>query len=46
VKQAGEAREARVARSTLIVGIDVSASFQRDGRYDSSIDFVKEAQAA
>jgi hypothetical protein len=37
VKQAGEAR---VARSTLIVGIDVSGSFQRDGRYDSSIDFA------
>ena len=37
VKQAGEAR---VARSTLIIGIDVSGSFQRDGRYDSSIDFV------
>jgi hypothetical protein len=37
VKQAGEAR---VARSTLIVGVDVSGSFQRDGRYDSSIDFI------
>lgn len=40
VKQAGEAREARVARSTMIIGIDVSASFQRDGRYESSIDFA------
>jgi hypothetical protein len=37
VKQAGEAR---VARSTLIVGIDVSGSFQRDGRYESAIDFA------
>ena len=37
VKQAGEAR---IARSTLVIGIDVSGSFKRDGRYDSSIDFI------
>jgi hypothetical protein len=37
VKQAGEAR---VARSTLVIGVDVSGSFKRDGRYDSSIDFI------
>ena len=30
----------RVARSTLVVGIDVSGSFQRGGRYESSIDFA------
>jgi hypothetical protein len=37
VKQAGEPR---IARSTLIIGIDVSGSFQRDGRYESAIDFA------
>jgi hypothetical protein len=37
VKQAGEPR---VARSTLILAIDVSGSFQRDGRYESAIDFA------
>jgi hypothetical protein len=37
VKQAGEPR---IARSTLIIGIDVSGSFQRDGRYDSAIEFA------
>jgi len=37
VKQAGERR---IARSTLIIGIDVSGSFQRDGRYESAIDFT------
>jgi hypothetical protein len=37
VKQAGEPR---VARSTLIIGIDVSGSFTRGGRYDSAIDFA------
>jgi hypothetical protein len=37
VKQAGAPR---IARSTLILGIDVSASFQRDGRYESAIDFT------
>jgi hypothetical protein len=30
----------RVARNTLVIGIDVSGSFQRDGRYDSAIDFT------
>jgi hypothetical protein len=30
----------RVARNTLVIGIDVSGSFQRDGRYESSIDFI------
>ncbi|MFN2567676.1 MAG: hypothetical protein ABR499_22000 [Gemmatimonadaceae bacterium] len=37
VKQAGEPR---IARSTLIIGVDVSGSFQRDGRYESAIDFA------
>ncbi len=40
VTQAGAERAARVARNTLVIGIDVSGSFQRDGRYDSSIDFI------
>ena len=43
VQQAGApraTRESRVARSTLVIGIDVSGSFKRDGRYDSSIDFI------
>jgi hypothetical protein len=30
----------RVARSTLVIGIDVSGSFRRNGRYESSIDFA------
>jgi hypothetical protein len=30
----------RVARSTLVIGIDVSGSFQSKGRYESSIDFT------
>ena len=30
----------RVARSTLVVGVDVSGSFQRGGRYESAIDFA------
>ena len=30
----------RVARSTLVVGIDVSGSFESKGRYESSIDFA------
>jgi hypothetical protein len=30
----------RVARSTLVIGIDVSGSFKGKGRYDSSIDFA------
>jgi hypothetical protein len=38
-KGKGRADE-RVARNTLVVGIDVSGSFQRDGRYDSAIDFT------
>jgi hypothetical protein len=37
VKQAGDER---VARNTLVIAIDVSGSFQRDGRYDSAIDFL------
>lgn len=32
--------ERRVARSTLVVGIDVSGSFRSRGRYDSAIDFA------
>jgi hypothetical protein len=31
---------ARVARSTLVIGIDVSGSFQGRGRYESAIDFT------
>ena len=31
---------ARVARSTLVIGIDVSGSFGSKGRYESSIDFA------
>ncbi|GAC1454025.1 MAG: hypothetical protein PVSMB1_02880 [Gemmatimonadaceae bacterium] len=30
----------RVAKSTLVVGIDVSGSFRSGGRYDSAIDFA------
>ncbi len=30
----------RVARSTLVIGIDVSGSFKGKGRYDSAIDFT------
>ena len=30
----------RVARSTLVIGIDVSGSFKSRGRYESSIDFT------
>jgi hypothetical protein len=32
--------ETRTARSTLVIGIDVSGSFRRGGRYDSSIEFA------
>ncbi|HMJ18928.1 MAG TPA: hypothetical protein VK478_11080 [Gemmatimonadaceae bacterium] len=31
---------ARVARSTLVIGIDVSGSFKGRGRYESAIDFT------
>ena len=31
---------ARIPRSTLVLGIDVSGSFQSEGRYESSIDFA------
>ena len=37
---APSAEGGRVARSTLVVGIDVSGSFQGRGRYESSIDFA------
>src|SRR5215208_5032040 len=30
----------RVARSTLVIGIDVSGSFMKGNRYESSIDFA------
>jgi hypothetical protein len=30
----------RVSRSTLVIGVDVSGSFQRGGRYESAIDFA------
>jgi hypothetical protein len=32
--------EMRTARSTLVIGIDVSGSFRRGGRYDSSVEFA------
>jgi hypothetical protein len=32
--------EKRTARSTLVIGIDVSGSFRRGGRYDSSVEFA------
>ncbi len=35
-----EGSEQRVGRSTLVVGIDVSGSFQSGGRYENSIDFA------
>ena len=38
--QEGGSKENRVARSTLVVGIDVSGSFRSKGRYESSIDFT------
>ena len=34
-----------VARSTLVVGIDVSGSFKSRGRYESSIDFTANSRA-
>ncbi|MFL5561728.1 MAG: hypothetical protein ACJ79K_09665 [Gemmatimonadaceae bacterium] len=37
---AASANDARVARSTLVIGIDVSGSFESRGRYESSIDFA------
>ena len=37
---APQADGARVARSTLVIGIDVSGSFRGKGRYDSAIDFA------
>lgn len=30
----------RVSRNTLVIGVDVSGSFKRDGRYDSSVSFM------
>ena len=30
----------RIPRSTLVIGIDVSGSFDSRGRYDSAIDFT------
>jgi hypothetical protein len=38
--QEGGSTGGRVARSTLVIGIDVSGSFRSRGRYESSIDFV------
>ena len=38
--QEGGSTESRVARSTLVIGIDVSGSFRSKGRYESSIDFT------
>ena len=30
----------RVSRNTLVIGVDVSGSFKRDGRYDSAVSFM------
>ena len=38
--QEGRSTAGRVARSTLVIGIDVSGSFRSRGRYDNSIDFA------
>ena len=35
-----KASEHRVARSTLVIGIDVSGSFESRGRYENSVDFA------
>ena len=32
--------DTRTARSTLVIGLDVSGSFRRGGRYDSSVEFA------
>src|SRR5947209_11169517 len=37
---APSADASRIARSTLVIGIDVSGSFESKGRYESSIDFT------
>jgi hypothetical protein len=37
---APSAEGGRVARSTLVIGIDVSGSFEGKGNYDNSIDFA------
>ena len=39
-KEGGGEDAKRVARSTLVIGIDVSGSFRSKGRYESSIDFT------
>ena len=39
-QEGGSSSERRVARSTLVIGIDVSGSFRSKGRYESSIDFI------
>ena len=38
--QEGGSASGRVARSTLVIGIDVSGSFRSKGRYESSVDFA------
>jgi hypothetical protein len=38
--QEGGSTSSHVARSTLVIGIDVSGSFRSKGRYESSIDFI------
>ena len=38
--EGGQGGGGRVARSTLVIGIDVSGSFRSRGRYESSIDFA------
>ena len=41
-QEGGSSSEHRVARSTLVIGIDVSGSFRSKGRYESSIDFISQ----
>jgi hypothetical protein len=41
-QEGGSSSERRVARSTLVIGIDVSGSFRSRGRYESSIDFASQ----
>ena len=38
--QEGGSASSHVARSTLVIGIDVSGSFRSKGRYESSVDFA------
>ncbi|HVE79553.1 MAG TPA: hypothetical protein VNA89_11850 [Gemmatimonadaceae bacterium] len=37
---AGSPAAERTARNTLVIGIDISGSFLREGRYESAVDFA------